>query len=94
MIDWDESTFILVGQSLVDALFIVNKANTGYVEAHPETKAILEQALGQDYELVRNIRGALVDKRKADRLSEARPAPPLEVRAPGAPPRSARGQPG
>ena len=75
-------------------LFIVKKANTWYVDAHPETKAILEQALGRDYELVRNIRGALVYKRKADRLSEARPAPPLEVRAPGAPPRSARGQPG
>ena len=75
-------------------LFIVKKANNGYVDAHPETKTILEQALGRDYELVRNIRGALVYKRKADRLSEARPAPPLEVRAPGAPPRSARGQPG
>ena len=74
-------------------LFIVKKANTWYVDAHPETKAILERSLGRDYELVRNIRGALVYKRKADRLSEARPAPPLEVIAPGAPPRFARGQP-
>ena len=75
--------------------FIVKKADTWYVNIRPGTKAILEQVLGRDYELVRDIRGALVYRRKADRLStEARPAPPGEVRAPGAPPRFARGQPG
>jgi Dolichyl-phosphate-mannose-protein mannosyltransferase len=75
--------------------FIVKRADTWYVNIRPGTKAILEQALERDYELVRDIRGALVYRRKAGRLStEARPAPPLEVRAPGARPRFARGQPG
>lgn len=76
-------------------LFIVKKANTLYLNPHPALKAVLEQTLRRDYELVRDIRGALVYRRKARRLSTgARPSPTLEIRAPGAPPRFARGLPG
>jgi hypothetical protein len=72
--------------------FIVKRADTWYLNIRPGTKAILEQALARDYQLVRDIRGALVYRRKAGWLStEARPAPPREVRARGARRRCARG---
>ena len=64
-------------------LFIVKKAKTSYVNAHPKLNAILERTLGRDYELVRDIRGALVYRRTAD-----------WVRAPGAPRRFGRGRRG